>query len=59
MDPSKCVLTYHVSGSGFLMKQHDETTFPTGSESILTTQPFSIFITGDLSYYADVFGNTK
>jgi hypothetical protein len=38
------------------MTQRDQTGFPAGSEIIFVMPPFTIFITGDLSYYADVLG---
>ncbi len=38
------------------MAQRDKTRFPAGSEIIFVTLPFTIFITGNLSYYADVLG---
>jgi hypothetical protein len=38
------------------MLQHDETRFPAGSEIFFMMLPFSIFITRDLSFYADVLG---
>jgi hypothetical protein len=56
MDPSMIYLTYQISGSGFMMTQHDETRFPASCKVIFTTPPFSLFITGDLSYYANVLG---
>jgi hypothetical protein len=56
MDPSMSYLTYQISGCSFMMTQHDETRFPASSKVIFITLPFSLFITGDLSYYADVLG---
>jgi hypothetical protein len=38
------------------MTHQDEARFPAGSKIILIMPPFSLFITGDLSYYADVLG---
>jgi hypothetical protein len=52
----KCFITYQISGSSFTTLQHDETRFPVGSEIIFMMPPFTIFITGDLSFYADVLG---
>jgi len=55
-DQSKCSLTYHVSSSSFTMTQQDDRLFPKGSEVILIKPPFKLFVTGNLSYYADVLG---
>jgi len=52
MDPKKCCLINSISGSGFSMMQHDKTRFPVGMIIMLITQPFAIFSTGVLSYYA-------
>jgi hypothetical protein len=38
------------------MTHQDEARFPAGSKIILIMPPFSLFITGDLSYYADMLG---
>jgi hypothetical protein len=38
------------------MRHTNDIKLPMGSEIILTIPSFNIFITGDLSYYADVLG---
>jgi hypothetical protein len=38
------------------MMQHDENRFPVGIKVMFIMLPFAIFMTGDLSYYADVVG---
>ncbi len=55
-DQSKFFVTYQTSGGSFTMTRQDQTQFPAGSEIIFVTPAFTIFITGDLSYYADVLG---
>ena len=55
-DKNKCNLSYEISSPSFIMTQQDETSFPKGSKVILILPPFSLYITGDLSYYADVLG---
>jgi predicted RNA binding protein with dsRBD fold (UPF0201 family) len=54
------LLTYSLSTgdhtNGFCMRHTDDIKLPMGSEIILTIPSFNIFITGDLSYYADVLG---
>ncbi len=52
----KCFVTYQIAGSSFTMLQHDKTRFPAGSEIIFMMPPFTIFITRDLSFYADMLG---
>jgi hypothetical protein len=53
-------LTYSLSTrdhhNGFCMRHTDDLKLPMGSEVILTIASFNIFITGDLSFYADVLG---
>ncbi len=48
--------TYQISGSSFTMDHCDETRFPEGSKIVLIMPSFEVFITGDLSFYADVLG---
>ncbi len=55
-EPEKCHITYQFSGSSFTIMHCDETSFAAGSEIILSLPPFALFITGDLSFYADVLG---
>jgi len=49
-------VTYQISGSSFTMDHCDETRFPEGSKIVLIMPSFEVFITGDLSFYADVLG---
>jgi hypothetical protein len=42
--------------NGFSMKHLDEEQCEIESETVLTIKEFSIFITGDLAFYADVLG---
>ena len=54
-----CQLTYMISSrneNGFSMKHFDEEQFAIGSEIVLTIREFSIIITGDLAFYANVLG---
>jgi hypothetical protein len=55
-DPEKCHIAYQISGSSFTMMYCDETSFPAEAHIILILPPFELFITGDLSFYADVLG---
>ncbi len=42
--------------AGFSLRHRDEETFHEDAEILLTIPSFSLFITGDLSFYADVLG---
>ena len=58
-DLTKCHFVYSLhSGSeqGFTMRCSYEETFEAKSTIMLTFPKFELFITGDLSYYADVLG---
>ncbi len=55
----KMHLIYFLSGGGensFSLKQTEEERYEHGSKILLTIPSFSLFITGDLSFYADVLG---
>lgn len=53
-------LTYSIKTTnecnGFSMRVSEEEKLPTGSNIIFIISSFDLFITGDLSYYADVLG---
>lgn len=51
-------LTYTLSNGdgGFSMKHSIEDNLPRGSAILFVIQSFDLFVTGDLSYYADVLG---
>ena len=58
-DDSKCRLSYFLlsdTENGFSMKHVHKETFDKASTVLLTIPSFSIFITGDLAFYADVLG---
>jgi hypothetical protein len=58
-DVTKCHLTYALSSNeenGFSMKHCHKERFEKGSMLLLTIPSFQIFMTGDLSFYADVLG---
>ncbi len=58
-DESKCQINFLLQNdnkAGFSLRHRDKETFHEDAEILLTIPSFSLFITGDLSFYADVLG---
>jgi hypothetical protein len=58
-DDNNCALTYYLqtaTENGFSVKYSHESNLQKGSVIILSIPHFNLYITGDLSYYADVLG---
>lgn len=58
-DPSKCHIEYSLYNgdeNGFMMSHSNEQSFDAESMITLIFPSFSLFITGDLSFYADMLG---
>jgi hypothetical protein len=56
IDRGKCFIIYRIAGCSIMTLQHDGTRFPAGSEIIFMMLPFVMFMTGDLSFYANMLG---
>jgi len=58
-DGDGCTLSYNLQadhGNGFSMKYNHSKTLKKGSSIVLIIPHFDLYVTGDLSYYADVLG---
>jgi hypothetical protein len=58
-NPKKCYITCKIGGTGFKMLQCDEKRSLMGSKVMSMMPPFAMFITGGLSFYANVLGAPK
>ncbi|MFN9980019.1 MAG: hypothetical protein ACK53Y_08910, partial [bacterium] len=56
IDSSSLTYTLSNGDGGFSMKHSIEDNLPRGSAILFVIQSFDLFVTGDLSYYADVLG---